>query len=81
MESEQLKLELRDVLVKLESSIKVLIDGKPIPSYWKLIGVRDKLVNIIQNIDNVGHEPQEMGNIVDKLKQASLGIENINESN
>jgi hypothetical protein len=53
----QIQEELRAVLTKIEGSIRMLVDGKQVPTYHKLIGIRDKVGHLIQKLDM----PEENG--------------------
>ena len=46
MNSEEIVNVLTDVLVRLETSVNMLVDGKSIQSYQKLSSAKDKLFSL-----------------------------------
>tara|TARA_Y100000310_G_scaffold276926_1_gene294429 strand:- start:1170 stop:1391 length:222 start_codon:yes stop_codon:yes gene_type:complete len=65
MTNEQIVRSLRDVILKQEGAINILIDGKPIPAYQRLNGVKDALLAIRTKIiqeDAELHEKLEKEN-------------------
>jgi hypothetical protein len=42
-------LELRDIIIKLDGAIRMLVDGKEIPCHQKLLGIRQKLVAVYKD--------------------------------
>lgn len=51
MEDQKIKTMLVDIFVQVQNVINLLNDGKYVPAWRKLIGIKDKLSYVIQNLN------------------------------
>tara|TARA_Y100000310_G_C20684761_1_gene818225 strand:+ start:2808 stop:2993 length:186 start_codon:yes stop_codon:yes gene_type:complete len=51
MEQTELLRELREIIGKLEGGVNMLTQGKHILAHRRLVGVGDKLVNLLKSLD------------------------------
>jgi len=58
MDSEAIKTEIKDILIKLEETNYLLKDGKQILAYNKVNGIKEKLRLLYKKLENKSEENQ-----------------------